>query len=197
MTDAPDLTLTDAAADRIAAFLESQGETDRAIRISARKMGFKMDYDMGLAEEENPGPGDRVLQAGRVTVWVDPQSAELLSGATIDFVESIRGGGFQFDNPNAPEGPTDPVAKRVQEMLDEDINPFVAQHGGFIELIDYRDGRVFVKMHGGCQGCGQASVTLRQGVQERMRELVPEVRELIDITDHVSGENPYYQASGE
>ena len=81
----------------------------------------------------------------------------------------------------------------VKHLLDSEINPAVAAHGGFFTLIDVKDNTVYVQLGGGCQGCGMADVTLRQGVEERMKQVLPEMVALIDTTDHASGNNPYYQ----
>lgn len=82
----------------------------------------------------------------------------------------------------------------VDEIFREQINPAVAQHGGQIELIDVEDGVVILRMMGGCQGCGMANVTLRQGIDESLKRGVQGYRGLKDITDHASGTNPYYAA---
>ncbi len=85
--------------------------------------------------------------------------------------------------------------KIVQQLLDAEINPAVAQHGGHFTLLEVKENRVFVELGGGCQGCGMVDVTLRQGVEQRMREVLPEMAALIDVTDHAGGTNPYYQES--
>ena len=91
---------------------------------------------------------------------------------------------------------TDQVLKeRVQELLDTAINPAVAGHGGYIELIDVQDRTVVVRMKGGCQGCGMATVTLRQGIEASLRKVIPGLRGITDITDHSAGTNPYYAPS--
>jgi Fe/S biogenesis protein NfuA len=84
---------------------------------------------------------------------------------------------------------------KIQEMIDYQINPAVAGHGGFIELLDYKDGVVYLRMGGGCQGCGMANVTLKQGIERMIREEIPEVQQIVDTTDHAGGTNPYYQPS--
>lgn len=87
------------------------------------------------------------------------------------------------------------IREQVQLILDRDINPAIAAHGGYIELIDVEDATVFVRMGGGCQGCGMANVTLRQGVEQAIRSQVPEVIAIYDATDHAAGMNPYYSPS--
>jgi Fe/S biogenesis protein NfuA len=81
---------------------------------------------------------------------------------------------------------------RVQELIDSMINPAVAGHGGFVELIDVQDNRVYLQMGGGCQGCGAADVTLKSGIERLIKEEIPEVTEVLDTTDHAAGHNPYY-----
>jgi Fe/S biogenesis protein NfuA len=81
---------------------------------------------------------------------------------------------------------------RVQELIDSMINPAVAGHGGYVELIDVQDNRVYLQMGGGCQGCGAADVTLKQGIERLIKEEIPEIAEVLDATDHSAGSNPYY-----
>ena len=80
----------------------------------------------------------------------------------------------------------------IGDLLEREINPAVAQHGGFVELIDVKGNNVFIRLGGGCQGCGAADVTLKQGIEKAIRTLVPRVGEILDTTDHAAGRNPYY-----
>jgi len=91
--------------------------------------------------------------------------------------------------------PSDEIKAQVQEVLDTEINPAVASHGGIIRLIEVKDNVVFIQMGGGCQGCGQADVTLKQGIETAIRGAVPSVGDILDVTDHASGRNPYYTPS--
>jgi Fe-S cluster biogenesis protein NfuA len=81
----------------------------------------------------------------------------------------------------------------ISDLLDREINPAVAAHGGFIELIDVKRNNVYLRLGGGCQGCGAADVTLKQGIEKAIRSLAPLVGEILDTTDHAAGRNPYYQ----
>lgn len=92
-------------------------------------------------------------------------------------------------------GWTDPVALRVQDVLDTQVNPGVAAHGGYIDLLEVRDGTAYISMGGGCVGCAQVDVTLRQGVEVAIKRSVPEIVAIVDTTDHASGTNPYYQSA--
>ncbi len=89
----------------------------------------------------------------------------------------------------------DEIRNRVQQVLDTRINPAVAAHGGHVGLIDVQGNSVFIQLGGGCQGCGQADVTLKQGIEVEIRAAVPEVGEILDTTDHAAGRNPYYTPS--
>lgn len=82
----------------------------------------------------------------------------------------------------------------IQNLLEFEVNPMVAAHGGFFTLLDVEGNNVYVELGGGCQGCGQVDTTLRQGVETRMREVFPDMVQLIDSTDHAEGDNPYYEA---
>jgi Fe-S cluster biogenesis protein NfuA len=89
----------------------------------------------------------------------------------------------------------DELYSRVADVFEARVNPMVAMHGGRVDLIDVQDAVVMLRMAGGCQGCGMATVTLRQGVEAILRETVPEVKGIVDITDHSAGSNPYFAAS--
>ncbi len=193
MTQPIDFTITDQALEKIASFLEMHESIGRPIRISARRQGVAFKYHMDFALRDDPADDDHVLKYEDIQVWVDHESGDLLAGATLDFITTDDDAGFKFLNPNEDTILTDnPVLARIQTILDEEVNPFVASHGGVISLVDFKEGTAYVQMGGGCQGCGQASATLRQGVEQRIKELVPEVTEVVDTTDHEAGANPYY-----
>jgi Fe-S cluster biogenesis protein NfuA len=102
--------------------------------------------------------------------------------------------------PAAPAHPgsataDDALYERVADLFESQVNPMVARHGGRVELIDVQDAVVMVRMAGGCQGCGMADVTLRQGIEAMLQQHVPEVKGIVDITDHTAGSNPYFAAA--
>ena len=78
-------------------------------------------------------------------------------------------------------------------MFDEEINPAIASHGGYVTLLEVKGGRALIQLGGGCQGCGMVDVTLKQGIEVRVKELVPAITEIVDTTDHAGGSNPYYR----
>ncbi|MBI3099505.1 MAG: NifU family protein [Planctomycetes bacterium] len=95
-------------------------------------------------------------------------------------------------------GPSDAdvaLREKVEQFIQDEINPSVAAHGGYIQVIDVKDGNLYIAMGGGCQGCGAADVTLKQGVERMLKDNIPEVKQVLDTTDHAQGANPYYAPS--
>jgi Fe-S cluster biogenesis protein NfuA len=119
------------------------------------------------------------------------------AGSPVTAAGSAASGGqrYRFGFRQVTGRPREEQLRIVQELFDKEVNPAVASHGGFFNLLDIQDNTVYVELGGGCQGCGMANVTLRQGVEARLREVLPEMAALVDQTDHASGTNPYYQAS--
>ena len=141
---------------------------------------------------------DIVLENDGFVICLDPLSAESLDGASIDFVDTEGEIGFKFDNPNKPRSVSPSselegsMEEKVKQILESDLNPALASHGGWINLVKVEDNRVYVTLAGGCQGCGMANMTIKNGVEARLKELIPEIEEVIDVTDHGSGTNPRY-----
>jgi Fe/S biogenesis protein NfuA len=186
------LTISALAKKKILALLEAQGRQGSALRVAITGRGWGgFQYDLRFVEEATKTPGDILVDADGLQVFIDPGSAAKLKGATLDFVEGVEQSGFKIDNPNPLWD--DPKASAVQEVIDAKINPGIASHGGFVMLLDVKDDIAYVALGGGCQGCGMANVTLKQGVEVMIREAVPEIRQVIDTTDHAGGTNPYYQ----
>ncbi len=190
----PIVTVTPAARDKIARAAASAGHPGACLRIAVTaRRGARFAYDFGLIEPADAPALDLVVEGDGFRVYVDPASVEQLRGSTIDLDATAAGGAITIANPN--EGWTDPIAARVQQVLDRQVNPGIASHGGYIDLLDVRDGVAYIEMGGGCQGCAQVDVTLRQGVEVAVRAAVPEIVAIVDTTDHASGTNPYFQPS--
>lgn len=184
--------VTETARQQIQEILESQDEQDLCVRIAITgrgRSGFEYELTLLAADERDPGDLEQTMDG--FTLLVDGAHAKDLANATLDYVEQDGGMGFKIDNPNPLW--RDPLALRVQTVLDHEINPSVASHGGFVTLLDVQDNKAFIRLGGGCQGCGMADVTLKQGIEVAIRHAVPEIVEVLDTTDHASGSNPYYQ----
>ena len=197
MSDKDLLTFTDAASERIRSFISEDPADGLAVRVSVQNASpIAPEYEMALIEPFEREAEDQSFDAPGFEVVVDSKSADILSGTRIDWVESLQGSGFHFNNPNIqPLGakPLDgPLVDRVRRVIDEQVNPGVASHGGTVRLVDIRDNVVYVTMGGGCQGCGMASVTLTQGIKQMIRDAAPEIVDVQDVTDHAAGSNPYY-----
>jgi len=189
----PVVRLTDKAIAKVQAFAGQHPEAgDKHLRIYIQG-GSRASYEYGFTFDESQ-LGDEIIRQDPIQVLVDPYSAMYLRGSQVDFVEDLRGSGFVVENPNKPPLLLDPIAERIQTLIQERINPGIASHGGWVSLIDYEDGRVFVQLGGGCQGCGMVDVTLKQGIEQILKQEVPEVHEVLDTTDHASGTNPYYSS---
>ncbi|MDH5753519.1 MAG: NifU family protein [Deltaproteobacteria bacterium] len=110
-----------------------------------------------------------------------------------NMTSSSSGPKFDFGFRQVASRSKEEITAIINQLFEQEINPAVAGHGGHFRLVDVKGDQVFVEMGGGCQGCGMAKVTLRQGVEKRLKEVLPEISELIDVTDHSSGQNPFYQ----
>jgi Fe/S biogenesis protein NfuA len=89
------------------------------------------------------------------------------------------------------------IRDKVQNLLDNAINPAISAHGGFVDLLEVKEKVVYLAMGGGCQGCGMADVTLRHGIEALLRDEIPDIAEIVDATDHESGVSPYYTPAKE
>jgi Fe/S biogenesis protein NfuA len=188
----PILTVTDAAAEKIRAAKASEDRKDVALRVVATEEGASFRYDLKLVSVDTKDADDSVIQLDGVDLYLDAESAPRLKGATLDYVEDITGSGLKFVNPNQTALAENPLAGRVQTVLDERINPGLASHGGVVTLVDIQESRVVLSFGGGCQGCGMADVTMKDGVSAQLKQQIPEISEVVDATDHAAGENPYY-----
>ena len=193
------IQFTDLARDAVLRFADMGGDSEPAVRIQvASPSPLDPRYEITLIDDDEKCEEDLVFGQQGFDVVVDPESAKLLDGASVDWVESLQESGFKVENPNlAPIGskPLEgPLAERVQQVIDQYVNPGVAQHGGHVTLVEVRDDIVYLQMGGGCQGCGMASVTLSQGIERILKEQVPEIVGIQDVTNHSAGDSPYFTA---
>jgi len=167
----------------------------------------KYKYDMYFQPLDYAGPTDVVQRHDDLSVVIPAFSVDKVRGATLDVQGDPVEGGLVLDNPNSPSPAvgvagarpqadlSGDVAQRVLQVLDGQINPSIAAHGGRAELVAVEEGTAYLRLSGGCQGCGMASVTLSQGIEVVIKEQVPEVTRVVDVTDHASGENPYFESA--
>ena len=183
------LTFTGAARDRVVALLQDFG-SDGALRVALLDGSSPLapEFELDLVEASDHEGDDVAFDAGGFPVFVEAASAPRLEGAVVDF----SAGTFEIALPPGEALPGGELAARVADAIEQRINPSVAAHGGRISLVGVRDSIAYVRMSGGCQGCGLAAVTLRQGVERMVRAAVPEIQAVRDITDHDRGNNPFF-----
>jgi Fe/S biogenesis protein NfuA len=205
----PVLTVTPGARATVLEVLANESESDTLalwLEISGESNGAYA-YDMYFQALSDATGGDVVQHDDELPIVVPQASVERLQGATLDFVTDATGeGGLVIVNPNTPPTPTlqglgsapevdlsDPLAQRVVSVLEEQVNPSIAAHGGRADLVAVEDASVYLRLSGGCQGCGMAKATLTQGIEVILREAIPELANIVDVTDHADGTNPYYE----
>lgn len=181
------LNFTDTAVARVRGFLAKQG----AQGVSAlRVAGTRKEHRLWLVKPTDRQDGDHVLPLDGFDVYVDAMTQRHLDGTTVDFVDGVMQSGFRVFFPSPSWD--DPLAQKVQTVLDDEVNPGVAGHGGSVSLVKVAGDVAVIQLHGGCQGCGAADITLKQGIERMIKAAVPEIRAVQDATDHEAGVNPYY-----
>lgn len=207
MTDHdPVITVTDAAREKALKFRAADPNAEKlALWLEVTGVqGGKYQYNMTLQFLDRAGAGDVVQHHDDLPVVIPEASVDALRGATLDRSGDLETGGIFVDNPNSPSpavGARPPadlsgeVPQRVMQVLDQQINPSIASHGGRAELVAVEEDTAYLRLSGGCQGCGMASVTLNQGIEVALREAVPEIAKVVDVTDHAAGTNPYFESS--
>jgi len=190
------LTITPAARDYFAKLLEQQPEGTQ-LRLRTLHAGTpSADVELTFCAPGQNEADDAQLDCQHFVLYIDSASSEGLNGAMIDFETNSMGGELSIRAPGLKgKRPAEdaPLRERVEWVLDARINPMVASHGGSVGLVEVTEGRdVVLQFGGGCHGCGMVDVTLKQGIETTMKQEIPEIRSVLDATDHASGENPYY-----
>ena len=191
------LTITEIALKKINELIEQSESSVKGLRIGAQAVSpLKVDFKMAFIAEDQETPEDTVVKYDGFEVYVDPESLSHVEDAHLDFIDGLMGSGFKIERANKlPPELSGPMVEKVQQVIEQQINPAVASHGGYVSLIDVKDNVVYVQLGGGCRGCGMADVTLKQGIEVAIKEAVPEITAILDVTEHADGENPYYQPS--
>jgi len=197
----PVVNISDGARSKVLEIRATEPEPEKLalwIEVSGIS-GASYTYDMWFQGVEDAGPSEVIQRQDGLSLVLAEASVDKLRGATLDVSPD---GGMVMVNPNSPSPPIESrpagdlsgdVAQRVVQILGEQINPAIAAHGGSAELVAVEDDTAYLRLSGGCQGCGLASVTLTQGIEVAIRESVPEIVRVVDVTDHASGTNPYFE----
>lgn len=181
--------------------------------------GGSFTYDMFFQPTVDAESSDWVHDEGGLAVVIPATSITKMRGAVLDLSKDLLSPGMVMQNPNVPPAPpsthipmaspkmtgpefkmppadlTGDLAQRVIAVLEQQINPAIASHGGRADLVAVEGVAAYLRLSGGCAGCGMAQVTLSEGIVVAIREFVPEIEEVIDVTDHAAGSNPYYEAA--
>jgi Fe/S biogenesis protein NfuA len=198
--------LTEKALEKVEGFragLEDAENQAMWVEVTGIQAGA-FTYNLSLKPVSGAGPDDYVQQFGELKLVVPARDADALRGATIDWSDDLMSGGLTVENPNTPSPAmgapppadlTGEVPQRVMQVIEQQINPSIAMHGGSAELVAVEDSTAYVRLGGGCVGCGMATVTLSQGIEVAITDAIPEITSVVDVTDHASGTNPYYEAA--
>ena len=201
------LSITDDALAMILRIRDAEpGEDEFALFLEVTgNNGPQFNYELSFVPVDDARPTDVVERISDLAVIVRESDVDNLRGATINLGDDPMNPGLAIDNPNHPISPTipsadrgeltGPLAERVQHVLEHEVNPAIASHGGGARLISVEEDTVYLELMGGCQGCGMATVTLKHGIERIITEAIPEINSVVDVTDHAGGSNPYYQQS--
>ena len=205
----PPLAITEKAREKVLGFREGVADSERQamwVEVTGVQNG-EWTYNISLKPLDGAGPDDSLQYSGDLGIGVPEADIDKLQDATVDWSDDLMSGGLLVVNPNKPDPASPaiggrpaadlsgPVPQRVMQVIAEQINPAIAAHGGSAELVAVEEDTAYVRLGGGCVGCGMASVTLGQGIEVAIMEAVPEVRQVVDVTDHASGTNPYFEAA--
>lgn len=199
----PVVLVTDAARAKILDLLDEEDDgATLGLRLEVvGESGPEYTYELTFDSLEAVQEGDSVVEWLGLNVIVPADSIDKLQGAQLD-LPGGDAGGMVLRNPNRPDPLagmdielTGDVVERINTILEKVINPGLAQHGGYAELRAWEEPKAYVLMGGGCQGCAVSSITLRSGIERTLRDQIPEILEVVDVTDHASGTNPYYESA--
>lgn len=180
---------------------EEPGEEEYGLLIEVTGLrGFEFSYELSFLPVADAGDGHVVEYHDGLPVILREGDLPRLAGASLELTDD----GLVMRNPNDPRPPamspaagnlTGPLAERVMTVLADQVNPAIASHGGGAELVSVDGSVAYLRLFGGCQGCGMAQVTLHQGIERILLDSIPELTAVVDVTDHASGSNPYYEAA--
>ncbi len=192
------IEITEGAEAYLAELIEKQDIAGMSVRVFITQPGTRYaETCLAYCRPEEVNSKDKVQQMPKLTVHVDEVSIPYLEDAIIDFAKDRMGGQLTIKAPNAklPKVTADsPLEERVNYMLVTEINPGLASHGGEVSLVEItEDGYAILEFGGGCQGCSAIDLTLKDGVEASLKEKIPEIVGVKDVTDHSVTDNAYFQ----
>jgi Fe/S biogenesis protein NfuA len=196
------LEVTEPAVEQVLTLRAAEDDGDSlGLRIEITGVaGVEFTYDLSFepVADADPDAGDSVVHQGGLPVIVPADSIDRLRGATLDLPRNGNEG-LVMRNPNRPNPLagidlelSGDVTERINQLLEQSVNPALAAHGGYAKLEGIKDDAAYVTMGGGCQGCAVSALTLRDGIEAAILEAIPEITSVVDATDHTAGANPFY-----
>lgn len=198
MLEVADLAIhiTEVAVDHFSHLLEKEKVKGMALRMFLDHPGLPTaEVGISFCPPGDSKLTDLSLDYNKFTLYIDKASAPYLEAANIDYIQDKLGGQLSIKAPHLrghQPAPESSLYERVTYILNNEVNPNLAHHGGVVSLVEITDDLVVVlKFGGGCHGCGMVDVTLKQGIERSLLEKIPEITAVRDVTDHATGENPY------
>jgi Fe/S biogenesis protein NfuA len=196
------ITITDRAHEQILTLRAAEDDGDGlGLRVEVTGVrGADFTYDLAFEPLAEADDDDQRYDDRGLVVLIPTDSIDNLRGATLDLPTASGQGGLVLRNPNRPQTPTLGEAielagtpeEKVRQLLDQQVNPALASHGGMATLVKVEGSAAHIAMGGGCQGCAVSAMTLRDGIETAILANIPEITEVVDTTDHAAGENPFY-----
>ena len=191
------VTVTESAQSYLAQLLEKQNVEGMAVRMFVSQPGTRYaETCLAYCRPDEVIEDDEKLSFPELTVYLEQKSLPYLEDALVDYDKDRMGGQLTIKAPNAkvPSVSDDsPIQDRINYFLVTEINPGLASHGGEVSLVEVVDNVAVLRFGGGCQGCSAVSLTLKEGVERKLRECIPELEGVRDVTDHTVTENAYYK----
>ncbi|HEX4984016.1 MAG TPA: NifU family protein [Ilumatobacteraceae bacterium] len=195
----PIITITPAAHAELVKLRDEEPDADKlGLRLAlASAPGEDFRYDLSFDEYLTAAFTDEVRTHDGLKVIIPGNDLELLQGATLDYNDNQ---GLVIRNPNRPVAPSvegltsdDALSAEIEAMITGEVNPALAAHGGFVSYVGHDgEGTAYLTMGGGCHGCSMSKMTMLDGVQTMLSEAIEGVQRVKDLTDHATGENPFY-----
>jgi Fe/S biogenesis protein NfuA len=184
------ITITETAREGLLQLMDQKGPfIGLRLVVTGEVPGAYMP-ELMFMRDSHASKSDKVVEFDGLNVYIGPESVDKAEGLKVDIVHTQAGPRLKFEFP--PVEWDDPVAQRLQKLIDQHINPGLMSHGGFVALLDVQDGVAEIFMGGGCQGCALSAMTLSQSIEAIIKREIPEIHTVVDCTDHARGNNPYY-----
>lgn len=196
------IKITESAQGYLTDLLAKQDTDGIGVRIFVEHAGTpRAECCMAYSQPDERDDSDLRLDYPNFSAFIDAHSIPYLEDAVIDYNKDRFGGQLTFRAPNSkvPKvGEDASIEERINYVLQSEINPNLAAHGGMVELLELVEEEgvgltAVLKFGGGCQGCSAVDMTLRQGVEVQLKQQIPELTQVVDDTDHSRRENAYYK----